>query len=170
MNALASQAHRHYQRTQVETANPAKLILMLYDGAIRKLNQSVISLESGPKEAFPNDIVKVQKIIMELMSALDPSKNVEVASNLERLYDYMLRQLGVALIRRDATSVNEVKSLLEDLREGWQGAIDQLAQEAAAAGAIAEGQGQPVNPSQVRPGAYSSKVQPGLIPTLNIAG
>lgn len=164
MNVLAKQAHRHYQKTQVESANPAKLILMLYDGAIRFLIRATGSLSAGDKEAFMTDVVRAQRIITELMSVLDSSKNPEVALNLARIYEYMIRQLGLAMIRTDAAPATEVKDLLEDLREGWQGAISQMAQEAAVNSEVGS---QGLSTSRTN---FPPTVQPGLIPTLNIAG
>lgn len=165
MNALAKQAQRHYQRTQVESANPAKLILMLYDGAIRYLYRAVGLLGSGDREGFSTDVVRAQKIVTELMAALDPSKNPEIVGNLERIYEYMVRQLAFALVRADATPATEVIKLLENLREGWQGAINQVAQEAAAPVTDERPQGVPHTRT-----SYPPAVPPGLMPTLNIAG
>jgi flagellar secretion chaperone FliS len=165
MNALAKQAQRHYQRTQVESANPAKLILMLYDGAIRYLYRAVGLLDSGDREGFSTDVVRAQKVVTELMAALDPSKNPEVVGNLERIYDYMVRQLALALVRADPAPAMEVIKLLENLREGWQGAIMQVAQELA--GPATDERTQSVPHTRT---SYPSTVPPGLMPTLNIAG
>ncbi len=165
MNALAKQAQRHYLRTQVETANPAKLMLMLYDGAIRYLNRAIGSLDLGVRDGFSADVVNAQKIVTELMFSLDPSKNPEVATNLERLYEYMVRQLGLGLVRGDASPVKEVKGLLESLRESWQEAVTKAIEE----GLVAKEEQQALNDSLAQRG-YPPPAHPGVIPSLNISG
>ncbi len=164
MNALAKKAQLHYLRTQVESASPAKLILMLYDGSVRYLNRAIGSLEMGNRESFAADVVNAQKIVIELMSSLDPSRNPEVATNLERIYEYMIRQLGLALVRGDSAPAKEVKSLLENLREGWQEAILKTLNEDVS------GQEESQPDISIGEGGYSPVIQPGLISTLNIAG
>ena len=164
MNALAKKAQLLYLRTQVESASPAKLILMLYDGSVRYLNRAIGSLEMGNRESFAADVVNAQKIITELMSSLDPSKNQEVATNLERIYEYMVRQLGLALVKGDSARAIEVKRLLENLREGWQEAILKTVDEG-----LSGQEEQPLN-LPIGQGGYSPTIQPGLMSTLNIAG
>ena len=129
-----AQANQSYRRSQVESASPEKLILMLYDGAIRKLNQAETRFERGDEGAFLVETTKVQKIISELMSALDHEQGGEVSENLGRLYDYMIRQLALAQVRKETQLLAEVRSLLEELREGWRGVIEKLSetQEASA--------------------------------------
>lgn len=126
MNQIASKAHLHYRRMQVESASPARLILLLYDGAVRKLNQAIEQQEMGRREEFHSHVVRVQKIVTELFSALDMEKGGDVAQNLSRLYDYMIRQLALALIQVNTERVLEVRALLEELREGWQGAVEEF--------------------------------------------
>jgi len=125
MNAMNYQASRNYQKVQVESASPEKLVLMLYDGAVRKLSTAETAFESGDLEAFHENVVRVQKIVTELLGALDTSKGGDLAGNLQRIYDYMLRQLSLAIVRRNLEQVSEVRTLLEELREGWQGLVQQ---------------------------------------------
>jgi flagellar protein FliS len=125
MNAFRAQVNQTYHRAQVETASPEKLLLMLYDGAIRKLVQARHHFDRREEHEFQTQVVKVQKIISELMVTLDHDKGGDVANNLSRIYEYMLRQLALAVVRRDPELLVEVKSLLQELRSGWQAAIEQ---------------------------------------------
>lgn len=124
MNALNYQATKNYQKVQVESASPEKLVLMLYDGAIRKLGQAEAAFREDKVEEFHEHVVRVQKIVSELLGALDADKGGDLAENLERLYDYMLRQLSLALVRKNLDQVEEVKILLSELREGWKGVVE----------------------------------------------
>jgi flagellar protein FliS len=176
MNALASQAHQHYQKMQIESASPAKLILMLYDGAIRKLGQAKLHLADDRKDEFHLQIVKVQRILSELMGSLRVEVAGEIAENLIRLYEFMITQLALAMIRKNTEPVDIVLQMLEELRSAWQGAIDQTNEqpevqpEPAAVGA--EGQ------SLINPGVYAARTahtpqftgSSGRVPLLNIAG
>jgi len=168
MNVLASQAHQHYQRAQVESANPIKLVLMLYDGAIRKITQAHSHLSEEKVVDFQEQVVKVQKILSELYMCLNTDTGGEVAENLGRLYDYMIRELGIAMIRRDKARLEGVRSILEMLREGWQGAMENTALEEMEAAAPA--------PAPVEAETFSVPIAPTgeeaamVAPSLNIAG
>jgi flagellar protein FliS len=133
MNAYAAQANQNYQRAQVETASSEKLLLMLYDGAIRKLSQARAHLENDRVSEFHTQVVKVQKIVSELLGALDYEVGGGMATNLARIYEYMIHQLTLALLRKDPDLTDEVQNLLEELREGWRGAIEKESQKAAEA-------------------------------------
>ncbi len=126
MNPLANQVHLRYQRAQVEAASPGRLIVMLYDGAIRKLIQASGHLEEGHYEEFHTQVVKVQRILTELLSALDHDKGGEIATNLYRLYEYMLRQLTFALLRKEDGLIVETRGLLEELRDAWMAAVENV--------------------------------------------
>jgi len=167
MNSLANQASHHYQRAQVESATPEKLVLMLYDGAVRKISQAESHFKRGDTAEFHSQIVKVQKIISELMLALDQDEGGEVVDNLTRLYDYMLRQLALALVRKSPELAIEVRSLLEELRDAWKGAIEEVTRAAETAEDLQES-----HPSQQRPttAEIQAKVLEPVMAGLNIQG
>ncbi|GMV67111.1 MAG: flagellar export chaperone FliS [Candidatus Omnitrophica bacterium] len=164
MNALATKAHLHYQKTQVESADPAKLILMLYDGAIRKLTIALNAHAEQDLSTFRGETTKVQRILTELMAALDHSRGGDLALNLARLYDYMIRQLFSGMLKSEPSMLLEVRTLLGELRSGWQEAIDKIREEGAAAADDARVADAP------SPVPMMGQPAPGLMPTLNIAG
>ncbi|MCG3199113.1 MAG: flagellar export chaperone FliS [Candidatus Omnitrophica bacterium] len=170
MNALANQVHLRYQRAQVEAASPGKLIVMLYDGAIRKLIQAAGHLEEGRHEEYHVQVVKVQRILTELLSALDHEKGGEIAANLYRLYEYMIRRLTLALLRKDVELITETRGLLEELREAWVAAVEKVVEpdpgrEAAASTFMAMLGADRNDPTTL---AAAAPPQPAL--SLNIAG
>jgi len=169
MNAYTAQATQNYQRTQVGTASPEKLVLMLYDGAVRKLNLACTELLKGNDTEFNIQVVKVQKIVSELMMALDHESGEEVAKNLARIYEYMLRQLALALIRRDSDLSEEVRGLLEELREGWQGVIQKTLATDAAQGTGTDGQLPVSQDAKVLPIPHQNLLEP-VASSLNVAG
>ncbi len=109
-----------YQETSVNTQSKGRLIVMLYDGAIRFLRLSIKELEAGNFEAKGKYINKAQDIISELNTVLDMESGGEIARNLRSLYLFMNRHLSEANIKRDAQKIQEVISLLEELNQGWK--------------------------------------------------
>jgi len=112
---------KSYKETQIKTATPGKLILMLYDGAIRQLNQAVEDLEVQDRryDRISNSLIKAQDIITELMISLDFDRGGEIARNLFALYVFMNGRLLDANIRKDPAPLQDVKRMLTELREAW---------------------------------------------------
>lgn len=108
-----------YRQTQAETASPTQLVVMLYDGAIRFLCQAREKMGPDDLEARHTLLLKSQKIIAELMSSLDMKQGGEVAANLQRLYGYMLQQLVEANLRDDPKPIEQVITMLRELRASW---------------------------------------------------
>ncbi|GIV18748.1 MAG: flagellar protein FliS [Armatimonadota bacterium] len=108
-----------YQRTQVDTASPAKLVVMLYDGAIRFLKQGQTAMQQGNREKQNHCLVRAQRIITELASSLDLEAGGEIATNLMALYQFMHEQLVIANLQDDVNTVQKVREMLESLREAW---------------------------------------------------
>ena len=112
-----------YRNASVETASPAKIVLMLFDGAIgfldRALNgfdQPALSLRN---ETINNNLVKTQRIIGELRASLNHEAGGELARTLHRLYDYMDEQLRRANFKKDRAPILLTQELLGKLRSGW---------------------------------------------------
>lgn len=108
-----------YQRTQVDTASPMRLIVMLYDGAIRFLRQGQDAMQRGDREKQNHCLVRTQRILAELTSSLNLEEGGEIAVNLMALYQFMTEQLVLANLQDDAGKVQNVREMLESLREAW---------------------------------------------------
>jgi flagellar secretion chaperone FliS len=122
-----------YASTHVETSDQGKLILIAYDVAIKHCKMSLGRFNDKEfiKERTKH-ICRAQDAVTELMSALRMDVG-EIANNLYRLYDYILRRMVEANIKNDKTKIEEVLVYLVDLREAWNQAIANLKQEAARA-------------------------------------
>ncbi|MER3472743.1 MAG: flagellar export chaperone FliS [Armatimonadota bacterium] len=108
-----------YQRTQVDTASPVRLIVMLYDGAIRFLRQGQSAMQRGDREKQNDYLVRAQRILAELTSSLNLEEGGEIAVNLMALYQFMTEQLVLANLQDDVGKVQKVREMLEGLREAW---------------------------------------------------
>ncbi len=112
-------ARNAYQNNQVTAAPQKKLIIMLYDGAIRNLKLAVIAMNGKEIEKTNNLLIKAQNIISEFMITLDFDKGGDIAKDLYSLYDYMYNTLIRANIEKDTAKVEEVIKYLEELRDTW---------------------------------------------------
>ena len=106
--------------TNVSTANPHQLILMLFDGALLAINSAAISMANGDIAAKGTSISRAIEIItFGLKASLDGEAGGDLALRLGSLYDYMCQRLFFANAGNNKASLNEVSGLLSDLREAW---------------------------------------------------
>lgn len=109
-----------YQQADVNTADPLKLVIMCYDGAISNLRAARDSIVTHDLERKADAFDRASAFIGELNRALDLERGGEIAQNLYALYNYMMRRLMAANIRLEPETVDEVIGLLEELRSAWQ--------------------------------------------------
>ncbi len=114
-----------YKETHIKTASGGKLIILIYDEAVRQLNYAIEILESGdPKlDIVSNAIIKTQDLITELMVSLDFEKGGEIAGNLFSLYMFFNKQLMEANVKKDVDILKKVHTYVADLRDAWQQVI-----------------------------------------------
>ncbi|MDO8651598.1 MAG: flagellar export chaperone FliS [Undibacterium sp.] len=107
--------------TGVIAANPHKLIVMLFDGAITAISNALKNIETNNVAAKGQSISKAIAIIDNgLRASLDKKVGGEVALSLDSLYEYMSRQLLVANLSNDTNLLMEIHSLLKDLKTTWE--------------------------------------------------
>ena len=130
----ASPQPNAYLKTRIMTASPAQLRGMLLDGAVRFARVGRDGLAEKDYENAYNGIHRCQKIIMELMDALDPSVDKDLCERLSGLYVFLYTQLMKAVTERDPAIVDEVIRLLEFEAETWQMLMNRLAEGEASDG------------------------------------
>jgi flagellar protein FliS len=118
-------------QSRVESANPHHLIQMLLDGALEKINMARGHLAQGNVPEKGANISWAISIIEGLRVSLDMEAG-EIAENLDSLYDYMGRRLTEANMKNDVRALDEVGTLLRQIKEAWQ--------------AIGEGMAEPADP------------------------
>lgn len=109
-----------YQQTKVLTANPLRLVLMCYDGAISSLKLARERYEAEDFEAKSLALQKALEIINELASSLDMKRGGEIARNLQALYTYMTQALTEADLKREPAVFGRIAAMLEELESGWK--------------------------------------------------
>ncbi len=108
-----------YRQAAVGTMDQSKLIVMLYDGAIRQVKLALKHMAEGEIEKVHSSLIKSKNIVSELMASLNIEKGGEIAKNLQTLYSFMFGQLIEANMNKDRKPAETVLSLLIQLREAW---------------------------------------------------
>ena len=110
-----------YRQTSVKTASQGRLIVMLYDEAIKQMDiaHDELSKEKQQLDLIHNSISKTQDIITELMASLDFEKGGDISQNLYNLYMFFNRELVQANISKDVKPLKDVRQFMSDLREAW---------------------------------------------------
>jgi len=119
MDAKQSLAGR-YQEVNVSTATPLHLVVMLYDAAISSLEEARGYMERKDISGRSRAINKCTSILSELQSSLNLKEGGDIASSLNRLYEYMKTTLLRAGVEQNSDLVKEVSGLLENLRSAWR--------------------------------------------------
>ncbi|MBN1506866.1 MAG: flagellar export chaperone FliS [Sedimentisphaerales bacterium] len=109
-----------YQQTAIGTQSKGRLIVMLYDGAIKFMKLAIRELEAGNQAAKGQFISRAQDIINELNAVLDLETGGQIAFNLRKLYAFMNRRLTEANNKRDPQMIREVIGLMEELNQSWK--------------------------------------------------
>ncbi len=128
MNAMAALKQYQTVNTQVQVldASPHRLIQMLMEGGLTRLAQANGAIERGQLTLKGDVLGKAIAIIGGLRSSLDLQNGGELAHNLDSLYDYMIRRLSRANSSNDPALVEEVSSLLRQIKSGWDGIANQI--------------------------------------------
>ena len=123
MNAVA--AMKHYKQVSVHSnlmdASPHRLVQMLMEGVLEKVAEAKGNMINQYIAKKGKDIGTAISIIAGLQSSLNKDVGGEVAENLDNLYDYMCRRLVLANSCNDETILDEVTSLMIEIKSGWDG-------------------------------------------------
>jgi flagellar protein FliS len=109
-----------YQENRVMTQTPGRVVVMLYEGAVKFLKQAIREMEAGQYIEKGKSISRAVDIIQELNFTLNMEAGGEIAKNLRQLYAFMLDRLFQANIRKDAGMIRETIKVLEGLNESWK--------------------------------------------------
>ncbi|MGE0763292.1 MAG: flagellar export chaperone FliS [Bdellovibrionales bacterium] len=119
-------AYQKYKETSVQSAGREKLLLMLYEGAIRFTKKAILACDQKDIAERGMNIGKSYDIIMELNNTLNHEVGGEISKNLEQLYMFMTDRLTKANVTGQKAHLEEVLKLLETLYSGWVEAVEKL--------------------------------------------
>ena len=119
-----SNPYSQYQKTQVTTASREKVLLMLYEGAIRFTKHAIAALKQKKIAEKGKYISKATAILSELMATLDFKAGGQLAVDLENLYVFMIDKLIEGNIKNDEECLTTVEGLLMTLYAGWKDIVE----------------------------------------------
>jgi len=120
---MKSQMANAYKQQQIMTSSPEQLTLLLYNGALRFLNESIMALQQGDLQKAHNSNMRVQDIVREFVLTLD--MKYEISKGWAQLYEYTEYCLIQGNIKKDVNFLLQAKNVLEELRDAWIGAMKQ---------------------------------------------
>jgi flagellar protein FliS len=137
-------AHDRYRQldnlTAVQGRSPAELTLLVFDRLIQRLQAMERAIDQERWADMRQESQRAVELVTDgLISALDPARGEAVADNLGRLYDYAVRRLLQATLRKDAAIVREVAGLMGELRTGWAAITPQARETPALERGLADG-------------------------------
>lgn len=115
---MAYSAAKAYGNNKVNTASPAELTLMLYEGAVKFCNIAIMALEKQDYETTNLNIQKCRNIIVELTSTLN--HKYPVAEDFKRMYDYIFALLVEANMKKDMEMLTRALEELRGMRDVWK--------------------------------------------------
>lgn len=104
----------------VPEASPYQLVQLLFQGGLDRLATAKACIAENDIAAKARNITKALNIIGELRGSLDLEAGGELAANLDNLYEYMGRRLVEANLHSDVAILNEVSSLLGEIKSAWE--------------------------------------------------
>lgn len=114
---MQAQAYQQYKKVTVETVAPGKLLIMLFDGAIKNIDIAKKAIGEKDYQLAHEQIIKTQDIVLELMSTLN--MDYDISKNLYSLYEYMNNRLIEANVEKSVVILDEVRVFMSDLRNTW---------------------------------------------------
>jgi len=118
MTAFATASPAAYKQQSIMTAPPERLVVMLYDGAIRFLGQAAAAMREDDRATALERLDRGEAIVDHLLATLDLSAG-EIAERLEGIYVFSKRLLLESRMERDADKIDLVRGYLAELREAW---------------------------------------------------
>ena len=121
--SVSEENHNAYLKTQVLTANPAELRLMLLEGSVRFATRGRDALQAKDHEGVYEGFSRARDIVMELVGSLKEDQAPELCAKMKSLYLFIYQRLIEASSLRDVTIADEVIELLTYECETWKMAM-----------------------------------------------
>ncbi len=127
-----SNPYQKYKTTSVQSASREKILLMMYEGAIKFTKLAIRACEEKKIADRGMNIGRAFDIVMELNNTLDHRIGGEISKNLEQLYMFIMDEYTKANITGKVQHLNNAIKILENLYGAWVGAVEQVKKDAEA--------------------------------------
>ncbi|MFN8847618.1 MAG: flagellar export chaperone FliS [Bdellovibrionales bacterium] len=124
-----SNPYQKYKQTAVVSASREKVLLMLYEGAIKFTKLAIQACEQKKIADRGMNIGRAYDIVMELNNTLDHKVGGDISKNLESLYLFMMEQYTKSNISGDPVPLKSNLKMLETLYDGWVQAVEKIKKE-----------------------------------------
>ncbi len=123
---MIGSGYQAYQKSQILTADPKRLVLLCYEEAIQSLEFAKTKYLSKEYETKGKAVQKVLDLLNHLRDALDFERGGEIAKQLDRLYGFMIVHLLKSDRERDLKGFSEIAEMLMQLKSAWEEAMHRL--------------------------------------------
>ncbi len=115
-----SAAAAAYKSARYESAPPLKLVQLMYEGALRFLEQAETALAAADGARFQERCLRAQAVVSELRLALDPQQAPELSESLSALYLFAEGEIRAAMAAESAAPLAPAREVLDTLLDGWR--------------------------------------------------
>ena len=113
-------SYSSYKETQIKTASPVDLIILLYDGMLKNLRKGEAGLQDGDRYVdSASHLMKAMAIVTELIGIINPTVSPKLANGLLGSYQHVLGLIGDALKEKDRAPLAEAAEIISSLRSAW---------------------------------------------------
>ena len=124
-------ATRRYAQAQRETASPERLMVLLFEAALRNIRSGATALETGRTAEATPALMKASDIVVELHATLDRSKAPELCDRLAEVYRFVCLRLSAAALSRDARAAREAERVFAPIAEAFAQAVQTMGRSTA---------------------------------------
>ena len=124
-NAMgAAIAYSAYRRSELETLTPRDLLVKLFEGLERFVEQGAMAMQNHQYELSTRNCQRLRDIIFELQSTLNFEAGGDIARQLDALYGFLIVEVTEAGLRKDPARLRQLQRVIRPLLEGWRGVPD----------------------------------------------
>ena len=119
-------AYKKYTASSVQTASREKILLMLYEAAVKFTKKAIVACEEKNISERGYNIGRAFDIVNELNNSLNHNVNQDLCKQLEQLYMFITDQFVQANISGNAKPLQDALKILETLHDGWVQAVEKI--------------------------------------------
>lgn len=123
-------AANRYAQSQRETASPERLMVLLFQAALKNIRKGAAHLTSGHDAEGARALLKASEIVVELHATLDRSKAPQLCDQLADVYRFVCNRLNAAALSRDGKAAHEAERVFAPVAEAFEAAVASLQQPA----------------------------------------
>jgi len=119
-------AARRYAQAQRETASPERLMVLLFEAAVRNIRSGAAALDAGKVPEATRALTRATEIVVELHATLDRSKAPDLCDQLAEVYRFVCQRLGAAALSRDARAAREAERCFTPIADAFAQAVQAI--------------------------------------------